>query len=579
MAVLLASCHRCKKIRDRERGVLSQSNNDLGRNLLVLLGIFLVMFVLNQWMPIHRDDYDYSLIWMTAEHVGSFQDVVQSAYRHYFLHGGRMVTVFCLDLFLWLGKLWFDIANALMFVALVVLMYFHARRAVEWRQEPLILAVTGLLAWLSFPHFGEVAVWKSGSTVYLWSAVPVALFLLPYNLSLAKGRPVLGSWWLAPMFLLGLIAGWSVENLAVTVVVLTAGISWYLRRKGAMEGWMIAGCCGALLGLIGLVAAPGNFVRYDDQGSGKGILDHIGNQIAGNAEMVLYILPLILLLLCAWRVFKMVLAERQGCQITRGAARLSYRQWALLGFILLLVVSYFNGSFVAWTVRDILYAIVMVPLGLTKPKTIDHFDNLFKGFDEMAIYWLTIFFVYALVKKRLGLSSPVIRQLAEMVKAREVWQAFPVVRYAGGLLGLALFNNLVMLAAPTFPARATFSSVAMIITAAIAILREPVIREYFAVHARAVLGAGAVGLALFTLSAAMLVTYTLRQENDARLAIVQAAADRGDSIAYMDPIPLKNRALRHVFFADFDSGVTKDGLCKYYGIKDIKVNMEKDSRR
>jgi hypothetical protein len=558
---------------------LSQSNNDLGRNLLVLLGIFLVMFVLNQWMPIHRDDYDYSLIWMTAEHVGSFQDVVQSAYRHYFLHGGRMVTVFCLDLFLWLGKLWFDIANALMFVALVVLMYFHARRAVEWRQEPLILAVTGLLAWLSFPHFGEVAVWKSGSTVYLWSAVPVALFLLPYNLSLAKGRPVLGSWWLAPMFLLGLIAGWSVENLAVTVVVLTAGISWYLRRKGAMEGWMIAGCCGALLGLIGLVAAPGNFVRYDDQGSGKGILDHIGNQIAGNAEMVLYILPLILLLLCAWRVFKMVLAERHGCQITRGAVRLSYRQWALLGFILLLVVSYFNGSFVAWTVRDILYAIVMVPLGLTKPKTIDHFDNLFKGFDEMAIYWLTIFFVYALVKKRLGLSSPVIRQLAEMVKAREVWQAFPVVRYAGGLLGLALFNNLVMLAAPTFPARATFSSVAMIITAAIAILREPVIRKYFAVHARAVLGAGAVGLALFTLSAAMLVTYTLRQENDARLAIVQAAADRGEPIAYMDPIPLKNRALRHVFFADFDSGVTKDGLCKYYGIKDIKVNMEKDSRR
>ena len=558
---------------------MSQSNNELGRNLLVLLGIFLVMFILNQWMPIHRDDYDYSLIWMTAEHVSSFQDVVHSAYRHYFLHGGRMVTVFCLDLFLWLGKLWFDIVNALMFVALVVLMYFHARRSVEWRQEPVLLAATGLLAWLAFPHFGEVAVWKSGSTVYLWSAVPVALFLLPYNLSLAKGRPVLGSWWLLPMFLLGLIAGWSVENLAVTVVALTAGISWYLRRQGAMAGWMPAGCIGSLLGLIGLVAAPGNFVRYDDQGSGKGILDHIGNQIAGNAEMVLYILPLILLLLCAWRVFKMVLAERQGVKIARGGAELSYRQWALLGFILLLVVSYFNGSFVAWTVRDILYAIVMVPLGLTKPKTIDHFDNLFKGFDEMAIYWLTIFFVYALVKKRLGLSAPVIRQLAEMVKAHEVWQAFPAVRYAGCLLALALLNNLVMLAAPTFPARATFSSVAMIITATIAILRDPVIREYFSGHARVVLGAGAVGLALFTLSAAMLVTYTLRQENDARLAIVQAAAAKGEPIAYMDPIPLKNRALRHVFFADFDNGVTKDGLCKYYGIKDIKVNMEKDSRR
>ena len=85
----------------------------------------------------------------------------------------------------------------------------------------------------------------------------------------------------------------------------------------------------------------------------------------------------------------------------------------ILGLILLLVVSYFNGSFVAWTVRDILYAAVMVPLGLTKQKTIDHFDNLFKGFDEMAIYWLTIFFVYALVKKQLGLTTPVIKLLAE----------------------------------------------------------------------------------------------------------------------------------------------------------------------
>ena len=39
----------------------------------------------------------------------------------------------------------------------------------------------------------------------------------------------------------------------------------------------------------------------------------------------------------------------------------------------------------------------------------------------------------------------------------------------------------------------------------------------------------------------------------------------------MKPILLKNRALRHVFFVDFDNGVTKDGLCQYYGIKDICV--------
>ena len=533
------------------------------------------MFFLNALMPIHRDDYDYSMIWMTTEHLGSLQDVFTSAYRHYFLHGGRMMTVFGLDLFLYLGKLWFDIANALFFTALVVLIYFHACRRASFENGAGLLAVAGVLSWLSFPHFGEVAIWKSGSTVYLWSAVPVLLFLLPYNLSIAGNFKKSSVLLAVGMFLLGVVAGWSVENLAVTVVALTAGISWYLRRQGKMAGWMPAGAFGALLGLVGLVGAPGNFVRYDDQGAGKGIFAHIGNQFAGNGEMLLYILPMVLLLLCAWRIFKLELASRRGEAIERGQMRFGWRQWLILGLILLLVVSYFNGSFVAWTVRDILYAVVMVPLGLTKQKTIDHFDNLFKGFDEMAIYWLTIFFVYALVKKQLGLTTPVIKLLAENVTARDVWQAFPAVRYAGCMLVLALLNNFVMIAAPTFPARATFSSVAMIIIAAIAILREPLIRGYFAKHGQKVLTAGALGLAVFTMSAAILVTYTMRQENDARLAIVQEAAQKGEPIAYMEPIAMQNRALRHVFFADFDNGVTKHGLCIFYGIKDIHVNKDK----
>ena len=562
----------------RECKDLSQSKNGLFLNLLVLAAIFLVMFALNSLMPLHRDDYDYSLIWLTTEHIASFQDVITSAYRHYFLHGGRMFTVFCLDLFLWLGKFWFDVANALMFAALVLLLYFHARRSVAWNREPVLLAATGLLAWLSFPHFGEVAVWKSGSTVYLWSAVPAALFLLPYNISLARSKAALSGWAVLPMFLLGIIAGWSVENLAVTVVWLTAGISWYFHRQGSMAGWMPAGCFGALLGLIGIVAAPGNFVRYDEQGSGKGLLHHIGNQFAGNGEMLLYILPMVLLLLCAWRVFKLALAEKKGFSLEPVQLRLSRGQWLMLGFIILLVISYFNGSFVAWTIRDILYAAVMVPLGLTKQKTVDHFNNLFNGFDEMAIYWLTIFFVYALVKKQLGLTPQAIRMLADKVKAREVWQSFAVVRYAGYMLALALANNLVMLAAPTFPARATFSSVAMIIIATVAVLREPLIRERLALPARKVMLAAASGLGIFTMSAAMLVTYNMNQENAVRIDIVKATAAQGEPIAYMDPIKMKNRALRHVFFVDFDNGVTKEGLCKYYGIEDIKVNLGEKRR-
>ena len=154
-----------------------------GATALTAAAIFAFMLALNHWMPLHRDDYDYMMVWKTGVPIASLSDVLSSAMQHYLLHGGRMVTVFCLDLFLWLGKPLFDAANALMFLALSVLVMMHARRSAALTQTPGLLALAALLLWLSLPHFGEVAVWKSGSTVYLWSAVPAFLFLLPYNLA------------------------------------------------------------------------------------------------------------------------------------------------------------------------------------------------------------------------------------------------------------------------------------------------------------------------------------------------------------------------------------------------------------
>ena len=104
--------------------------SDFWRTALVMAVIFLLMYGLNHLMPLHRDDYDYSMIWLTGEHVGSFSCVMESLWRHYLFHGGRMVTVFCLDLFLWTGKGIFDFANALMFLLLLVLLVIHARR--DW---------------------------------------------------------------------------------------------------------------------------------------------------------------------------------------------------------------------------------------------------------------------------------------------------------------------------------------------------------------------------------------------------------------------------------------------------------------
>ena len=198
------------------------------------------------------------------------------------------------------------------------------------------------------------------------------------------------------------------------------------------------------------------------------------------------------------------------------------------------------------------------------------------GFEEMMIYWMSIFFVYSLLKQALGLQKQRLHCLKGRLRARDLWTAYPVIRYSAAMFGLALFNNFVMIAAPSFPARATFSAVIMILIGTIALLRDSTIQKALFANRQAAhtLQFGGLAIVLFIAAASLTVMHTLRIENDARIALVQEAASRPNAqevIVTMPPIELKNRALRHIFFEDFDNGVTKGGLCRYYGIKDIKV--------
>lgn len=130
----------------------------------------------------------------------------------------------------------------------------------------------------------------------------------------------------------------------MTVVLLTAGISWYAWKHHAFSLWLPAGAAGAFLGFIGLLAAPGNYVRYGEQGTGKGLLIHIGNQLAGNGEMFLYLLPAVLLLLLVWRVLKIhVLAER-GVSWEWRPRGVSAGQIVCVLLLAAFVVSYFPAA-------------------------------------------------------------------------------------------------------------------------------------------------------------------------------------------------------------------------------------------
>ena len=538
---------------------------------LTALLIFALMFALNYFMPLHRDDYDYSMVWHTGVHITTFPDVIDSLLRHYCEHGGRMVSFFFLDTLLLAGKIPFDIANAFVFLLLVVLLTMHARRSAAFWQAPGLLAAAFALTWLCIPHFAEVTVWKCGATVYLWSAMFGLLSLLPYNIGLrelGEGHRLRRTWAVLPMFLLGILGGWSIENLAVTVVMVAFGSALYARRCHAfLPPWMVAGALGALTGLIGLVAAPGNYVRYDEQGAGKGILLHIGNQFAGQGEMALYLLPALLLILTAFRLYRRGLAGKEAPP----AAPAGKGIMLLTAVLALLTVSYFTGGWVAAAIRDAVIGGILTPLGLTKPKTIHLFTNVMNGFEEMAIYWFIILLCYARLKQQLGLTGATLRAAASEISAAAVLRAYPAARYAAALMLLGIANNLVMLAAPTFPGRATFSSATMFITAALALLGDSTIRSALLPRGGLLLRAAASVLVLYTAAAALLITREMGAEDAARIAQIEAVRARGETVVHFAPIVNTNRALRHVFYEDWDNRVTSDGAKEYFGLTDIVV--------
>ena len=100
---------------------------------------------------------------------------------------------------------------------------------------------------------------------------------------------------------------------------------------------MLCGTAGALVGMASCLLAPGNFVRYvADQD--RSLFFHFTNQISANLEMLLYMLPVLLVLVLAWRILLFDLAQREGIRVSRSVCGGHH-------YVMLCVIVCFLGAF------------------------------------------------------------------------------------------------------------------------------------------------------------------------------------------------------------------------------------------
>ena len=241
----------------------------------IIVSAFLFFYIMNRLMPLaFGDDYLYAFIWQgnpmyvplteEAVRISSFQDLITSQIAFYCTWSGRIINNTLSQLFVWAGKEVFDFFNAVASVLLVLEIYWCANRGrVTFKFDVAILCWLFLFFWAFTPSFPSVVLWLVGACHYLWPAVFLTGFLIPYirKYYSAEKQLTQSNLFICFMFLFGFIAGCTNENSICWIVLLLSVFCYCIRNRKADEGWMFSGIAGLVFGYAVLMFSPGNYAR------------------------------------------------------------------------------------------------------------------------------------------------------------------------------------------------------------------------------------------------------------------------------------------------------------------------------
>lgn len=275
-------------------------------NVLILLGIIIlavIEFIVHRSVPFMMDDLWYATNLVTGESLHGFFDIVESQVWHFFNWGGRCVTHGLLQLILMCPEWIADLLNIGMTMLLAaVICIIAGQKKLVWYLMAFAMLVSLNANW-KMSMF-----WQAGTVNYVYSSVWILMFLEVYLRQVEEPEsrvlPFINIW-IVP---LGLIAGWSNENMGpVCFIISTASIVYLAGKCGQrIQLWQIEGAVTSLIGSILVIAAPGNFVRkaaISQEGIFTALWNRFMSMLTAGADFlfpsfVLVVISLILYLVC-----------------------------------------------------------------------------------------------------------------------------------------------------------------------------------------------------------------------------------------------------------------------------------------
>ncbi len=215
-------------------------------------------FLFHRKVVFIKDDLWYASNLATGAPLSGLGDIWESQVWHFMNWGGRSITHGLLQLLLMSGTLFADICNMAVTLTLVCLICAVAGKKSWFNYCLASFMLISLNATVELSMF-----WQSGSVNYLYSTNWILLFLLCYLKAVREksGERIRGIiFWIAP---LGLITGWSNENMGPACCLLSLMAIFYFTKilKKKAPAWMCVGAVSSFVGSVLVICAPGNFVR------------------------------------------------------------------------------------------------------------------------------------------------------------------------------------------------------------------------------------------------------------------------------------------------------------------------------
>ena len=295
----------------------------------------LLLYFSNVRVPFMMDDLWYSTDLRDGSTLDGIGDIIGSQIWHYHNWGGRVFTHGILQLSLMSGERAADVINMAATLILVFLMCYLARLSSE-RLDPAkdktgFISVYALALGLLItccPNFRMSMLWQAGCANYVYSSVWILFFYICY---LRAPDPEKKDFPLVHVFIpvLGLITGWSTENMGPSACVIAALITFVCIKKKTAPArkkiWMIEGVIASFIGSVFCILAPGNFIRKtgSEEHLALTLPDRLLQMLRGLGEYMF--LPLIILA-GALIAYKAVLNKKisAGNAVLMLAALLSY---------------------------------------------------------------------------------------------------------------------------------------------------------------------------------------------------------------------------------------------------------------